>query len=148
MRREYVTAIRLQETVGPDPKSRPRSTTHGLRSRPCFVNHCEQSSSTMAKATPTKSNDFYAIQTSQKDAEDRTRIQSVWLASIVPNQQARYFQHETKCFNMQHCENPRKQTRFQRSSTCPNYRNNGLKLSSPVRGIRISSLMSGQPPQT
>ena len=89
----------------------------------------------MAKATTNKPNDFYAIQTSQKDAEDRTRIQGVWLASIVPNQQARYFQHETKCFNMQHCENLEnkrgfnacigltnlKQTRFQRSSTCPNY---------------------------
>ena len=65
-----VTAIRLQETVSLDTVPKPRSTMHGLRSRPCFVDHCGKLSSTMAKATPSRKNDFYAIQTSQKDAED------------------------------------------------------------------------------
>ena len=65
-----VTAIRLQETVSLDTLPKPRSTMHGLRNRPCFVDHCGKLSSTMAKATPSRKNDFYAIQTSQKDAED------------------------------------------------------------------------------
>jgi hypothetical protein len=103
----------------------------------------------MAKATPTKSNDFYAIQTSQKDAEDRTRIHSVWLASVVPSPPSSVNQTST-CFNIRETIKTFKttQTLFQRLPQTHLKETWFNIVLSPVLGTRLSPLMSGQPPQT